>query len=144
MAPVKASARRPLAGRSLKPFRRAWLWVGLWCLGIAAVVYFSLVPPQDLPPVPEGSDKVEHFVAYALLAAGAVQLFARRASLLSACIALALLGVLLEYLQGRTGLGRSMDPLDALANTLGVLTGLATVLTPLRDLLLRMDRPRTP
>lgn len=139
---MNAPTRRPLAGGSLKPFRRPWLWVALWCLGIAAVVWFSLVPPDDLPPVPEGSDKIEHFLAYALLAAGAVQLFARRASLLSACVALVLLGIAMEYLQGRTGLGRSMDPMDALANTLGVLTGLAILFTPLRDALLRMDRRR--
>lgn len=129
-------------GRSLKPFRRPWLWAGLWCAAIALVVYASLVPPDDLPDAPEGADKIEHFLAYALLAAGAVQLFARRISLLSACVALALLGVVLEQLQDTTGLGRSMDPLDALANMLGVLTGLATRFTPLRDLLLRLDRRR--
>ena len=39
-----------------------------------------------------------------------------------------------------TGLGRSMDRYDALANTIGVLIGLATAFTPLRDLLLWVDR----
>jgi hypothetical protein len=34
------------------------------------------------------------------------------------------------------------DPWDALANTLGVLAGAATALTPWRDLLLRLDRRR--
>jgi hypothetical protein len=29
------------------------------------------------------------------------------------------------------------DPMDAIANTVGVLAGMATALTPLRDLLLR-------
>ena len=50
-----------------------------------------------------------------------------------------LLGIALEYAQGRMGLGRAMDVRDALANTLGVLAGLATQFTPLRDLLLRFD-----
>ncbi len=126
-------------GRSLKPFRRPWLWSGLWSVAVAGVVVLSLVPVSGLPPVPEGTDKVEHFVAYALLAAGAVQLFARRLSLLSACTVLALLGIGLEIAQGRMGLGRAMDVHDALANTLGVLAGLSTLFTPLRDALLRLD-----
>lgn len=129
-------------GRSLKPFRRPWLWSGLWSVAVACVVVASLVPVSDLPQVPQGTDKVEHFVAYALLAAGAVQLFAKRLSLLSACTVLALLGIALEFAQGRMGLGRAMDAHDALANTLGVLAGLATLFTPLRDALLRFDTRR--
>lgn len=131
-------------GRSLKPFRRPWLWAGLWAAGIAAVVMSSLVPLSDLPDLPAGSDKAEHFLAYALLAAGAVQLFARRLSLLSACVALVLLGIALEFAQGDMGLGRALDPRDALANTVGVLAGLATLLTPWRDALLRLDGRRDP
>jgi type III secretory pathway component EscS len=38
------------------------------------------------------------------------------------------------------GLGRMLDRNDALANTIGVLIGLATAMTPLRDVLLRFDR----
>lgn len=111
-------------------------------MAIAVVVVASLLPPGDLPPVPKGTDKVEHFLSYAVLAAGAVQLFARRLSLLGACIALALMGVVLELLQAQMALGRSMDVLDALANTLGVLAGLATLFTPWRDALLRFDQRR--
>ena len=129
---------------SLKPFRRPWLWAGLWSVAVGIVVAGSLIPMHDMPQVPPGGDKIEHLVAYALLAAGAVQLYARRLSLLSACLALALLGIALEIAQARMGLGRAMDPRDALANAIGVLIGLATLFTPWRDALLRFDtRGRT-
>lgn len=126
-------------GRSLKPFKRPWLWSGLWMLAIAAVVIGSLLPGKELPAV-QVNDKVEHFVAYAALSAGAVQLFARRLSWGFVCVLLVLMGIGLEYLQGAMGLGRMLDRNDALANTIGVLIGLATAFTPLRDLLLRIDR----
>ena len=131
--------QRPRVGRSLKPFKRPWLWAGLWMLAIGVVVFASLVPAKDLPAVPV-SDKLEHFAAYALLSAGAVQLFVRRLSWGFVCVLLVLMGIGLEYLQAQMALGRMLDRYDALANTLGVLAGLATALTPWRDLLLRIDR----
>ena len=131
----------PRFGRTLKPFRRPWLWAALWMLGIAVVVVASLVPARDLPDL-QVSDKTEHLAAYALLAAGAVQLFRRRLSLAVACVLLVLMGIGLEYLQASMRLGRTLDRADALANTLGVLAGLATLFTPLRDLLLRLDGGR--
>ena len=134
------SADDPRFGRSLKPFRRPWLWVALWVLAIAVVVIGSLVPAHDLPKVPRGFDKVEHFGAYALLAGSAVQLFARRLSWGFVCVMLVLMGIGLEYMQAKMGLGRMLDRQVALANTIGVLLGLATAFTPLRDLLLRIDR----
>ena len=126
-------------GRSLKPFRRPWLWSGLWCVAIAAVVVVSLAPPPPMPPV-EGGDKIGHFLAYGVLAAAAVQLYARWPSLLGAGIGLVLLGIGLEWAQGTLTDTRQMERADALANTLGVIAGLATRLTPLRDLLLALDR----
>ena len=134
-------SRRWRSGRSLKPFRRPWLWAGLWALGVAAVVVASLLPASDLPDL-RVSDKSEHFAGYALLAAGAVQLFARRLSWFAVCIALALLGMALEFAQGALTTTRMMDPADALANGLGVLAGLATAVTPWRDALLRFEPGR--
>ena len=135
------NARRRRFGRSLKPFRRPWLWAGLWALGVAAVVVASLLPAPDLPNL-HVSDKAEHFTAYELLAAGAVQLYARRLSWFAVCIALALLGIGLEFAQGALTSTRQMDAADALANSLGVLAGLATSLTPWRDALLRFEPGR--
>lgn len=130
---------RPRFGRSLKPFKRPWLWTGLWMLAIGVVVVGSLVPAQDLPSVPV-SDKFEHFAAYAVLSAAAVQLFARRLSWGFVCVLLVLMGIGLELMQAKMALGRMLDRNDALANTLGVLAGLATAFTPWRDALLRIDR----
>lgn len=126
-------------GRSLKPFHYPRVWMALWMLAIAIVVAGELLPGKDLPAL-SISDKSEHFIAYALLSASAVQLFARRLSWAFVCLLLVLMGIALEFLQGSMGLGRSMDRYDALANTIGVLIGLATAFTPLRDVLLRVDR----
>lgn len=131
--------RAPRVGRSLKPFRRPLLWSALWCFAVALVVVLSLVPVPDLGQLPSGTDKVEHFLTYAALAAGAVQLYPRWRSLLSVGVALVLMGIGLEYAQGALTEYRMMDRADALANTLGVIAGLGTKLTPWRDLLLRLD-----
>lgn len=131
---------KPRLGRSLKPFKRPLLWAGLWVLAVAVVVVASLIPVSGLPDVPKNFDKVEHLVAYAALAAGAVQLFARRLSWAVVCVLLVLMGIGLEHLQAQMALGRMLDRVDALANTLGVLTGLATAFTPWRHALLRLDR----
>jgi hypothetical protein len=129
----------PMTLRSaLKPFRHPRLWTGLWCLGIALVVVLSLLPAPDLPQAP-GGDKLHHFLAYGLLAAWAVQLYTRWPSLLGAGLGLVLLGIGLEHAQGVLTDTRMADGRDALANTLGVIAGLATRLTPWRDLLLRFD-----
>ena len=99
----------------------------------------SLAPPPPMPPV-EGGDKIGHFLAYGVLAAAAVQLYARWPSLLGAGIGLVLLGIGLEWAQGTLTDTRQMERADALAIALGVIAGLATRLTPLRDLLLHLDR----
>lgn len=123
---------------ALKPFRHPRLWTSLWCLGIALLVVLSLLPAPDLPQ-PPGSDKLHHFVAYGLLAAWAVQLYARWPSLLGAGLGLVLLGIGLEHAQGALTDTRMADGRDALANTLGVIAGFMLRLTPWRDLLLRFD-----
>ncbi len=126
-------------GRSLKPFRHPLPWATAWMLGMALVVALSLLPPRDMPPEPFGSDKLGHFLAYACLMAWAVQIHARRASWVVDALLLVLLGIAMEFAQGAMHVGRSRDPMDALADTLGIIAGFATCLTPMRDLLLRID-----
>ncbi len=124
----------------MKPLRHPRRWIGLWVLAIVAVVVVCLMPPPALPPLPDHSDKVEHFASYFLLAFGAVQLFATRRALLLAAAGLVVLGVGIEIAQGALTSDRSADPYDALANSVGVALGMAMMLTPWRDLLLRMEK----
>jgi VanZ family protein len=124
------------AGR-LKPLRFPRVWLGLWWLAIIATIVVCLIPPPPLA-LPQNSDKVEHFLAYFLLASAAVQIYRTRAALLWAGAGLVALGVGIEFLQGALTTTRMADPMDALANSIGVVAGMAIALTPLRDLLLRL------
>jgi len=135
-------SRRPRFGRAFKPLRRPALWGGLWIVAIAVVVVLSLTPSVPTPDVTDG-DKIGHFLAYFTLAAAAVQLYARWPALLGAGVGLVLLGIGLEYAQGALTETRMQDPADAFANTLGVIVGLSTRLTPFRDLLLQFDGARS-
>jgi len=126
----------------LKPLRHLPFWIGLWALAVLGVIVVCLIPPPPLPPLPENGDKAEHLVAYFLLSASAVQLFRRGRTLLAVGLALVAMGACIEFAQGALTDTRSADPLDALANTLGVAAGLATMFTPLRDLLLRLQPRR--
>ena len=125
------------AAGMLKPLRFPRVWLGLWWLAIVVTIVVCLIPPPPLA-LPQNSDKVEHFLAYFLLASAAVQNYRTRAALLWAGAGLVLLGVGIEFLQGALTTNRMADPMDALANSIGVVVGMATVFTPLRDLLLRM------
>ena len=124
----------------LKPLRWPHLWLSLWGLAILVVIVVCLMPPPPLPPLPENSDKVEHLLGYFFLAAAAVQLFAGRRALWIVGIGLVAMGIGIEVAQGALTSDRSADPHDALANTMGVLLGMATQFTPWRDLLLRLEK----
>ena len=124
----------------MKPFKRPKLWLGLWALAIAVVIAVCLMPPPPLPPLPDNSDKVEHLLAYFVLAACAVQLFSGKRALAFVALGLVVLGIGIEIAQGLLTTTRAADPRDAVANTLGVALGMATVLTTWRDLLLRWER----
>ncbi|MNM37586.1 VanZ like family protein [compost metagenome] len=123
---------------TLKPLRRQKFWLLLWCTAVLAVIVVCLIPPPPLA-LPQNSDKVEHFLAYFLLAGSAVQLFATRRALCVVALGLVVMGVGIEWLQGALTETRMADPMDALANSVGVLAGMLTAFTPLRDLLLRLQ-----
>lgn len=125
----------------MKPLRHPRAWLALWWLAIVLTVVVCLVPAPDLPHAP-GGDKFQHFVAYFLLAASAVQLYSGRRTLLRVGIGLVALGIAIEFAQAAFTATRAMEAWDVVADALGVLAGLATSLTPLRDVLLRIDGRR--
>lgn len=112
--------------------------MGLWWFAVISVIVVCLIPPPPLPDLPKNSDKVEHFLAYFVLAGSAVQIYRTRTALWWAGIGLVLMGIGVEFAQGALTDNRSADPADAVANTLGVIAGMVIRLTPLRDLLLRL------
>ena len=123
----------------LKPLRRRRTWLGMWWLAIATVIVACLLPGSDLPKLPV-SDKLEHALAFLLLAASAVQLFRRGRPLLVIGLGLLALGVAIELAQHLFTTSRAMEPADVLADGIGIVLGLATAWTPLRDVLLDLDR----
>ena len=101
----------------------------VWLAALAAVIMGSLAPAQsgvvhliDLGGV---NDKVEHFTAYAVLAA-LPSLHRFRCRIGAAMVFLFLLGAALELGQ-RVSPGRTCDWHDLLANVCGILAGLALV-----------------
>jgi VanZ family protein len=125
--------------RGLKPLRYPRAWLALWWLAVLLVFAACLVPARDLPSIPRGADKLEHFLAFFLLAASAVQLYRGRAVLWCVALGLVCLGIAIELAQFAFTSSRSMDPRDVLADALGVAAGFAIALTPMRDLLLRIE-----
>ena len=108
------------------PLRHRRLWVAMSVALVAVVVYGSLTPSLVLP-VPGNFDKVEHFSAYCALALWFTGLF-QRARYWRVAVALLALGLSMEILQGVMHMGRSAEVLDMVANTVGVVAGLAMAL----------------
>ncbi len=111
------------------------LWFGLAIIGLLALGVVSLIPAPDLG----GNDKIGHFISYAMLSAWFSLLVEQRKSLWSILFGLIVYGLLLEFLQGLISY-RSGDLADAVANSLGVITGLVFYFSPLRRVLRNVDR----
>lgn len=123
----------------LRDFTRPWLWLGIWVFGWALCIALSLLPPIPLAG-PEDADKLGHLLAYFTLSAWAVMLFRTRRAQLWTALSLVLLGVAIEFAQATLTTTRQGDLRDALANTLGVLAGLALTFTPAATFLQHLDR----
>ncbi len=121
----------------IKPLRHRNAWLALWLCGVAALVVVCLLPSPDLPNL-HVSDKLEHALAFALLAGSAVQLFERGRGLVAVGLGLLALGIGIEFAQALFTTTRAMEAADVVADTIGIVAGLATALTPLRDVLLHI------
>ncbi len=91
-------------------FYRAGFWVAL----VFAFVMALLPQPPQLPGAP--SDKVQHVVAFATLAALGATAY-RSTSMIRLLLALSVLGALIEFLQAIPALNRDSDPVDWIADT---------------------------
>jgi len=109
----------------------------VWLAALAAVIVGSVLPAQSaamgLIDRAGINDKVEHFTAYALLAALPSLDRFRCRRLRVTIVFLFLLGALLELAQLFSP-GRTCDWHDLLANSFGILAGVVLV---------RMSKPRT-
>jgi VanZ family protein len=106
------------------PLLRRKAWVMSSALLVSTVVVASLLPSGTMPTPPISAfDKVEHFVAYAVLAAWFAGLYPRSRYLRIALL-LGLLGLVIEVLQQVMGLGREGDVRDLMADLAGIAAGL--------------------
>jgi VanZ family protein len=95
------------------------LWRAAGWLGVGLALVVSLMPPA-LDETRAHADKLVHLAGYAVLMFWWAQLVVRERWKLA--VAVILFGVAVELLQGLTP-DRQPDPLDALANSAGVLLG---------------------
>ena len=112
--------------------RKAWLILGwLW---IATVFYLSLIPHPPKPISFDGVDKLEHFIAYGGLMLWFCQGYLERKTRIRLFMALVVMGVGIEFLQGWGGY-RVFEYADMLANTIGVLIGWGLAQTGMGNIL---------
>lgn len=115
------------------------VWLGLGWLWIVLVCYLSLMPHPPEPVVFEGVDKLEHLLAYAGLMLWFCQVYVSRAARGKLLVILLALGVVIEIVQGLGGY-RYFEYTDMLANSGGVLIGLALAHTRMGRVILLLER----
>ena len=115
--------------------RLAPVWYGIGAMMLLTVAALSLMPV----PSTGVNDKLSHLVTYFLLAGWFALLAAKRAALIWVLVGVAAYGGLLELLQAMTP-HRQAEWADLLANSLGAAIGIWLYFTPLRRLLLLIDR----
>ena len=119
-------------------YRKLWLSIGY--LLIVVVVFLSLTsnPVQFDTSLPY-QDKLLHALAYFSLTFWFMQIYHVRHHVFQWVIFFLCLGLLLEYLQGFDS-NRYSEAGDMVANTLGVVVAVALARTPLRYILVKLER----
>lgn len=115
--------------------RLAALWYGLGLLLLIAVAVLSLMPLPNTGV----NDKLAHLVVYFIVAGWFGLLAGNRRVLWWTLAAVIAYGGLIELLQAMTPYRRA-EWADLLANSSGALAGICLNFTPLRRLLLLVDR----
>ncbi len=98
----------------------------IFFLYVSFLTYILLRPTSDLPrnfPSFEGMDKVVHFLIFALLTYLYRMAFPKH-SIVRELLLLSAYALLTEIMQEQMQMGRTGDPLDMLADVLGILTGM--------------------
>jgi VanZ family protein len=99
-------------------------WIAASMLLVVTVLYLSLAPLNIPAELPTHFDKVEHAAAYLFLALWFTGLVPRSRYGWVA-LALALFGLVIEFLQEFMPFGRQGDPFDMGANLAGIGLGVA-------------------
>ncbi len=117
-------------------YHRFWLFLGF--LLVIGTLITSLIPLNMGHGVPH-QDKLLHMTGYGMLTLWFLQIVRNQSALILIPLAMAMLGISVEILQGLTGY-RYPDRMDALANGIGCLGAALLALTPVRDTLLKLER----
>ena len=104
---------------------RLWLVSG-WILVILAVIA-NLVPSHDLPSMGGINDKFEHVVGYTVLSLWFAGIYPRARYPMIA-VALLVMGIVIEGVQGAMRVGREADLRDVYADVVGIACGLTLAL----------------
>ena len=95
----------------------------IWAVGVIATIFLSALPADQMPQVGDLSDKIKHFLAYAVVGSFGMFAASTNSHRLLLAFAMAFMGLGLEGVQYFLPT-RSFELLDALANTLGVVVSL--------------------
>ncbi len=123
---------------ALRAFAWPRLWLSAWALMIVAVIVLSLMRGPPIPSV-LAIGKFDHWLAYFVLEAMAVQLYARSRAQILAAVAMTALGIALEFAQGYLTTYRDMTFYDGVIDTVGVVCGLAIARTRFAGVLQKFD-----